>query len=93
MRAWPINCLPAIALAGERHAFAWVGFGLLGLSDGLFWSSLPVVSNRVFGLKHSGGIYGMMVMFGASGFIALGFGVQPAVYRSQVRSVTRSSVI
>eukprot|EP01048_Picozoa_sp_COSAG05_P009747 COSAG05_NODE_818_length_7136_cov_1156.705841_6_plen_55_part_00 len=30
------------------------------------------------------GIYGMMVMMGASGFIILGLGIQPAVYRAQV---------
>jgi MFS family permease len=52
----------------------------LGVSDGLFWGSLPVVSNRVFGLRNSGGIYGMLVCFGAVGFITLSLGVQPAVY-------------
>lgn len=52
----------------------------MGISDGMFWGSLPVVSNRVFGLRNSGGIYGMLVCLGAVGFIALSLGVQPEVY-------------
>eukprot|EP01048_Picozoa_sp_COSAG05_P009746 COSAG05_NODE_818_length_7136_cov_1156.705841_5_plen_105_part_00 len=47
--------LAQLALSLAAHEAAWAGFCLLGLSDGLFWSSLPVVSNRVFGLQHSGG--------------------------------------
>ena len=53
---------------------------VVGASDGCFWSSLPIVSNSLFGLKNSGGIYGMLNCFGAVGFISLSIGVQPSVY-------------
>lgn len=53
---------------------------VVGASDGFFWATLPIVSNSVFGLKNSGGIYGMLNCFGAIGFISLSLGVQPAVY-------------
>jgi hypothetical protein len=54
----------------------------VGTSDGFFWATLPIVSNSIFGLKNSGGIYGMLNCFGAVGFISLSLGVQPAVYSS-----------
>ena len=57
----------------------------IGVSDGMFWGSLPIVSNRVFGLKNSGGIYGMLVCFGAVGFITLSLGVQPYVYQAHTK--------
>ena len=53
---------------------------VVGASDGFFWATLPIVSNSIFGLKNSGGIYGMLNCFGAVGFISLSLGVQPAVY-------------
>ena len=55
---------------------------VVGASDGFFWATLPIVSNSIFGLKNSGGIYGMLNCFGAVGFISLSLGVQPAVYSS-----------
>jgi hypothetical protein len=55
---------------------------VVGASDGFFWGALPIVSNSIFGLKNSGGIYGMLNCFGAVGFISLSLGVQPAVYSS-----------
>ena len=55
---------------------------IVGVSDGFFWASLPIVCNSLFGLKNSGGIYGMLNCLGAVGFISLSLGVQPAVYSS-----------
>ena len=63
-------------------SFSDFGESRIGTSDGFFWSSLPIVSNSLFGLKNSGGIYGMLNCFGAVGFISLSLGVQPTVYAS-----------
>jgi hypothetical protein len=52
----------------------------VGGSDGCFWASLPIVSGSLFGLKNSGGIYGMVNCFGSVGFIVLSEGVYTSVY-------------
>ena len=53
---------------------------VIGCSDGLFWCALPVASIRVFGAKHSGGIFGMIISFGTVGIVTFSYAVQPAVY-------------
>lgn len=56
--------LPCRGVTWLGWAGAWLG--RIGVSDGLFWSSLPVLSNRVFGLKHAGGVFGMLVCLGGA---------------------------
>jgi hypothetical protein len=36
-----------LSLETGGNLVLWVGFLCLGVSDGLFWSSLPIVSNRM----------------------------------------------
>jgi hypothetical protein len=97
--ASPLRPTPAVLVAGaatmataaqvlftlDSEVFLFGACVSMGMSDGMFWGSLPVVSNRVFGLRNSGGIYGMLVCFGAVGFITLSLGVQPAVYASHLK--------
>ena len=103
--ASPLRPTPAVLVAGaammatiSQVLFAFnskvvlfVACTAMGMSDGMFWGSLPVVSNRVFGLQNSGGIYGMLVCFGAVGFITLSLGVQPAVYDGHLPNQSRNS--
>lgn len=58
----------------------FLGVPAIGCSDGFFWTSLPVASIRIFGAKHSGSIFGMVMCFGTIGIVLISYGVQPAVY-------------
>ena len=88
VHAWTVT-MSALASVVGQALFAvdstpllFAAVVIVGVSDGFFWASLPIVCNSLFGLKNSGGIYGMLNCLGAVGFISLSLGVQPAVYSS-----------
>ena len=56
--------LAQILFTVDSDPLLFAACAAVGVSDGMFWGSLPLVSNRVFGLRNSGGIYGMLVCFG-----------------------------
>lgn len=83
---WLVTVSALLAAGGQAcltqpdSTLLFVACVLIGASDGIFWTSLPIAMGRLFGTKHSGSIFGCMVCLASVGVILLSYVVQPAVY-------------
>ena len=70
--------------AADTDTGMYVACIVLGLSDGIMWSLGPLLTGKLFGMKHSGKNFGMVVLAAAIFALALSLSLEPRVYQAHV---------